>query len=279
MSAPVSLQVFAGFFMFALAYAPLERCFPIRKQNLFRAGWTTDVCYYVVGCFVGKLSDAMSAGAMFVVRDAADLDFGSGIAAQPGWIQFFEVLLLADCLAYLYHRYIHRNAYLWRLHRTHHSSQQLDWLANVRLHPIDKILGDCFQFVPIFCSGFANAPVLAYTIFLGFQGFLNHSNIKVSYGPLRWLIASPEFHHWHHSIDPKAHNMNFSSHLVIFDMVFGTFYLPPVRSMPEQYGLAETMPAGFWKQMIHPFRGEDRSNRPLPSGIQATESGARGGLQ
>jgi len=59
----------------------------------------------------------------------------------------------------------------------------MDWLANVRLHPIDKTLGDCFQFIPIFLLGISSAPILAYTILLGFQGFFNHSNIKVNFGP------------------------------------------------------------------------------------------------
>jgi sterol desaturase/sphingolipid hydroxylase (fatty acid hydroxylase superfamily) len=175
------------------------------------------------------------------------------VADQPGWVQFLEILVLADFLAYLYHRAIHKYAWLWRLHTIHHSSQRMDWLANVRLHPVDKILGDCFQFIPIFCLGFSGTPVLAYTIFLGFQGFFNHSNIKVDFGPLRWIIASPEFHHWHHCDDAKAHNKNFAPHLVIFDRLFGTAYFPPDRAMPANYGIPEPVPKEFWRQMIAPF--------------------------
>jgi sterol desaturase/sphingolipid hydroxylase (fatty acid hydroxylase superfamily) len=254
MSAPVSLEIFLGFLMFALVFAPLERRFPLRRQGAFRPGWRTDVAYYVAGCFVGRLSDTTSLGAMLLIRHATKLDFASVAATQPGWIQFLEILIIADFLAYLFHRALHRRACLWRLHRVHHSSQRMDWLANVRLHPIDKLLGDCFQFIPLFFLGFATAPLLAYTIFLGFQGFLNHSNIKLNYGPLRWLIASPEFHHWHHGSDPKAHDRNFSPHLVIFDLLFGTAYLPPDGSLPEEYGIPDAVPEGFLAQMIYPFR-------------------------
>ena len=131
----------------------------------------------------------------------------------------------------------------------------------MHLHPIDKALGDCFQFIPIFLIGFSDGAVLAYTICLGFQGFLNHSNIRVYYGPLRWVIASPQFHHWHHCDQPEAYNKNLSPHLVIFDLLFGTFYLPPDRSLPQNYGAGEPVPDGFWRQLVFPFEGLVRLGR------------------
>jgi sterol desaturase/sphingolipid hydroxylase (fatty acid hydroxylase superfamily) len=258
MSAPLSLQIFIGFFMFALVFMPLEHRFPQKGGGTFRAGWLIDVTYYVVGCFVGRVTDALSVGGMLLIRHAAGWKSAHMAAAQPGWLQFFEILLLADFLAYLFHRALHRNPYLWQLHKIHHSSERMDWLANVRLHPLDKVLGDCFQFIPIFLLGFGDGPMLAYTIFLGFQGFLNHSNVKLDYGPLRWVIASPQFHHWHHCNHPEAYDKNFSPHLVIFDLLFGTANIAPPRVLPDVYGVPETVPQGFLGQMVFPFRGGKR---------------------
>jgi sterol desaturase/sphingolipid hydroxylase (fatty acid hydroxylase superfamily) len=254
MSAPVTLQLFVGFLMFSVVFVPLERYFPLRQKRAFRSGWVTDVTYYAVGCFVANLSDATSRlGAMLFIRHGAGLNTGSMVANQAGWVQFMEILILTDFLAYVFHRALHENAYLWRLHRVHHTSTNMDWLANVRLHPIDKILGDCFQFIPIFCLGFADTPLLAYTIFLGFQSFLNHSNIKIDFGPLRWIIASPQFHHWHHDNDARSYTKNFAPHLVIFDVLFRTAYFPPGYSMPAKYGIPDPVPQGFWGQIIYPF--------------------------
>jgi len=253
--------------MFALVFVPLERWFPLRQSRTFRIGWETDVAFYAIGCFVAKISDATSMGAMLLIRRAMGLDFQSAMATQPGWMQFLEIVIITDFLAYLFHRALHQCAWLWRLHKVHHTSQRMDWLANVRLHPFDKMLGDCFQFIPIFCLGFSSAAVLTYTICLGFQGFLNHSNIKTDFGPLRWIIANPQFHHWHHHHDPKYQNKNFSPHLVIFDRLFGTAYLPPDRSVPETYGLHEGEPKGFWGQLTYPFR------RPRPTGRPADDLG------
>lgn len=218
-----------------------------------RSGWSTDVIYYAAGCLVGHLSDAVSLLAMLSIRHAVGIGSGHAIAMQPVWIQFFEALLVADLLAYCFHRALHRNDFLWCFHRVHHSSEKMDWLANVRLHPIDKLMGDCFQFIPILGIGFSDTALLAYTVFLGFQGFLNHSNVRLNYGPLRWVIASPQFHHWHHCKDSRAYNKNFAPHLVIFDLLFGTAYIPPPHLMPEEYGVDEAVPRGFLGQMVYPF--------------------------
>jgi sterol desaturase/sphingolipid hydroxylase (fatty acid hydroxylase superfamily) len=253
MSAPISLEIFVGFFMFAVVFAPLERFFPFRRQRALRRGWSIDVVYYVVGCFIGHVSDAISLGAMLLIRHGLGLKAGLA-ASQPGWLQFIELILTADFLAYWCHRSLHTFPILWRLHRVHHTSEHMDWLVNVRLHPLDKIIGDCCQFIPIFLLGFGNGPMLAYTIFLGFQGFLNHSNVRLNYGPLRWIVANPGFHHWHHCDDPKYYNKNFSPHLVIWDRVFGTAHIPPYSFKPPKYGLPDPIPEQFWTQLISPFR-------------------------
>jgi len=267
MSAPISLEIFAGFALFALVFAPLERWFPQHGQPLFRPGWSMDVVYYVVGCFVGRLSDAMSLGGALLIRHTAHALGPSVAARQPGWLQFLEILFVADFLAYIFHWALHTNPILWRLHRVHHTSEKMDWLANVRLHPVDKFLGDCFQFIPLFALGFSDAPMLAYTIFLGFQGFLNHSNIGLNIGPLRWIIATPEFHHWHHCKDPKYYNKNFAPHFIIWDLFFGTAYLSPTKARPDAYGVQERLPEDFVGQMLSPFV-PDATSPVLASGGQ-----------
>ena len=127
-------------------------------------------------------------------------------------------------------------------------------MSNVRVHPVDKILSDCLQAVPVFWLGFSTTPLLAFTIFLGVQGFLNHANLRAHYGPLRWIVVSPQFHHWHHSNDSNSHNKNFAPHLVLFDLLFGTARLPPSNAMPTTYGVTEQIPESFLKQLAHPFR-------------------------
>ena len=254
-STPIYLQIVIGFGLFAAIFVTLERKRPARQQSVFRRGWITDVKYFVLGCFAGQFSGAASMAIIVFVRHITGLEHYPQMAShQPGWLQFLEILLLFDFLGYVFHRAMHKYPWLWRFHRIHHSSQEMDWLVNVRLHPVDKILSDCVQLIPTLCLGFSTLPLLAFTILLGVQGFLNHSNLRANYGPLRWIVVSPQFHHWHHSNDLQAHDKNFAPHLVLFDLLFGTARLPPSNAMPASYGVTEDVPEGFFKQLIHPFR-------------------------
>lgn len=253
MSPSVSLQIFVGLPLIALVFSILEQCRPLARQRLFRQGWKADVAYYALGSVLGQFSTAGSLAAMLVLRHATGLDFGRLAASQPDWLQVMEIILISDFSGYLFHRLLHSSRWLWRFHRVHHSSRQMDWLAAARLHPVDKLLGDFVQLVPLLCLGFGDQPLVVYAGILGFQMFLNHANVRVDLGPLRWIVAGPDFHQWHHCENPAAYNRNFSPHLVIFDRLFGTAHIPPVRIRPWKYGVREKTPEGFWRQLAHPF--------------------------
>ena len=253
-STPVYLQITIGFFLFAAVFVTLERKIPLRRQKVLRRGWITDINYFVLGCFVGQFSGAISLAIIVFVCHMTGLRFPQLASRQPGWLQFLEILLLFDFFGYVFHRAMHKIPWLWRFHRIHHSSQEMDWLVNARVHPVDKVLSDCVQLVPTLCLGFSTLPLLAFTILLGIQGFLNHSNLRANYGPLRWIVASPQFHHWHHSTDTNSYDTNFAPHLVIFDLLFGTARLPSSNAMPAGYGVTDQVPDGFLRQLIHPFR-------------------------
>jgi sterol desaturase/sphingolipid hydroxylase (fatty acid hydroxylase superfamily) len=97
-------------------------------------------------------------------------------------------------------------------------------------------------------------PVLvAHFVFRRFQGLWVHSNVHMSLGPLRYVIASPEFHHWHHATDPAAFDTNFAGEVPLVDWLFGTLHLPPGQ-WPETYGIDEEAPGGYLAQLLWPFR-------------------------
>jgi len=254
MSPSISLQIFVGLPIIALIFRILERSRPLARQRLLRQGWKDDVAWYVLGCYLGQFSSAACLGAMLFLRHETGIDFGRLAEGQPGWLQVLEIVLISDLLGYLFHRLLHSNPWLWRFHKVHHTSNHMDWLAAARLHPVDKLLGDFVQFIPLLCLGFGDDPLLIYASILGFQMFLNHSNARINLGQLRWLIAGPDFHQWHHCVDPAAYNRNFAPHLVIVDRLFGTAHIPKERVRPWKYGVRENAPSGFWGQLLHPFQ-------------------------
>lgn len=254
LSTPVYLQIIIGFVLFATVFITLERKLPLRSQRIFRRGFATDVKYFILGCFAGQFSGTVSMTILLFVRHVTGFRCLQVASHQPGLLQFLEILLIFDFLGYVFHRALHQIPWLWRFHSIHHSPREMDWLVNARVHPVDKVLADCIQTIPTLCLGFSPVPLLVFTIFMGVQGFLNHSNLQTNYGPLRWLLVSPQFHHWHHCNDREAYDKNFAPHLVIFDLLFGTLRLPPSNAMPKSYGVTDRVPEGFLRQLIHPFR-------------------------
>jgi lathosterol oxidase len=67
-------------------------------------------------------------------------------------------------------------------------------------------------------------------------------------------VATPHFHHWHHSAEREAINKNYSVHTPLWDLLFGTYYLP--ERWPAAYGLCDgaSMPKGWLRQLLFPFR-------------------------
>jgi len=111
--------------------------------------------------------------------------------------------------------------------------------------------------------GFAEAPLVTYIAFVSIQAMFIHANVRFTFGPLRWVLATPQFHHWHHGADPESVNRNFAVHLPLLDRLFGTCYLPKDR-WPVSYGLADgtTVPPGYVRQLVDPFVSTRRVRRP-----------------
>lgn len=101
--------------------------------------------------------------------------------------------------------------------------------------------------------GFAKEAVDAYIVIVALHAVLNHANVGLRLGPLRWLIVTPDFHHWHHARDPEAIDRNDAAHFAFIDHLFGTA-VQSDRRWPERYGVhGDCVPDGFWRQTKCPF--------------------------
>ncbi len=90
-------------------------------------------------------------------------------------------------------------------------------------------------------------------MFITLQAIFVHANVRLRFGPMRWLIATPEFHHWHHAANPAAYNSNFAGEFPWIDLVFGTVYMP-TEKMPVAYGTDEPAPSIYLAQLAWPLR-------------------------
>jgi sterol desaturase/sphingolipid hydroxylase (fatty acid hydroxylase superfamily) len=131
----------------------------------------------------------------------------------------------------------------------------MDWLAAARLHPLDAVFTRAVTILPLYLLGFTRATFGAYLGFVALQAIFIHANVRFRFGPLRWITATPEFHHWHHALAPV--DKNFAGNLPLLDVVFGTHHLP--GAMPAAYGMGEPAPNGYVAQLTWPFVGSGQA--------------------
>ena len=73
------------------------------------------------------------------------------------------------------------------------------------------------------------------------------------FGPLRFVVASPAFHRWHHALDDDGIGRNFAAIFPFIDLAFGTFHLP--ESEPGRFGApGADVPDDFAGQLAWPLR-------------------------
>ena len=248
-------NVIYGLLVGALIFIPLERLFALRKnQRILRRGWRADILHFL---FTRTLSDVFTfiivGSLIFLIHWLISPEFQAEVASQNRLLQFAEAVLIANVGGYIGHRLSHEVPFLWRFHSVHHSISEMDWLAAARVHPLDQIVTKALTLVPLYILGFSKATFGAYIALATFHAVFIHANVRFKFGKLRWLIGSPQFHHWHHSADREAHNKNFAGELPLLDLIFGTYYLPGDR-MPERYGVSEPVPVNYLGQMAYPFR-------------------------
>jgi sterol desaturase/sphingolipid hydroxylase (fatty acid hydroxylase superfamily) len=237
----------------ALIFIPLERIFALHpEQKMWRTHWANDLVYLFlngipISLGLAALTAIMMAGIRIVVPDSVSAAVGS----QPIWLQAIEVIVVADVGFYLAHRAFHVVPVLWKFHAVHHSIEEMDWLAAHRVHPVDQILTKAASYLPVFALGFS-APAIAIFMFLyQWQSLLIHANVRVRFGPLKWILASPQFHHWHHANETGALNKNFAAQLPFLDALGGTLFLPD--RMPAAYGTDAPVPGLYHQQLAYPL--------------------------
>ncbi len=232
------------------------------SQKILRQGCFTDLCHAILTKLIGKyLVFLIGASFLFALLDQhLPLDGLRGvIRSQPIWVQAIQVLLLRDFIGYWTHRWMHEVPFLWRFHACHHSSEQLDPLATVRVHPVQMLFNGVIGGVLPFALGFSVGSVAIVFTVLAYWGYFGHANIAVppnSFAyhvlkPLRWVFVTPRFHHWHHSY--HVHDINYGVSFSFWDRLFGTAHLPDNHVWPERYGIPDPFPQTWPAQILHPL--------------------------
>jgi sterol desaturase/sphingolipid hydroxylase (fatty acid hydroxylase superfamily) len=239
-----------------LVFVFLEKLWPLRpEQPVFREAWQTDLQHFMVNhLLVGFVLLAVNALVHRGLGWAVHGGVQDAVRALPFWVALPLIVLVADLAQYTVHRAFHQIPALWRIHAVHHSVETMDWLAGSRLHLLDVIATRAAVLAPIVWLGFDKPVIDAYIVLAGVQAVFNHANVRWRFGPLRHVIVTPAFHHWHHAQDDEAIDRNYAAHLAFLDRCFGTAVRSD-RAWPRRYGVVgDDVPSGWWAQTLHPFR-------------------------
>jgi sterol desaturase/sphingolipid hydroxylase (fatty acid hydroxylase superfamily) len=259
---PTLTGLAVGFVVLLVLFRGIELLRPVsRRLPVLRRGFWTDLAYWIFTPLVTRAATRLSviivlipiAYAIYGRVDKDLIDHGFGPASRlPLWLQATAILVLSDFIGYWMHRWFHGGR-MWRFHAIHHSSIDLDWLSSVRLHPVNDALMRIATTIPVLALGFAPVSAASIVPVLIFMSIVVHANVDWDWGPLRSVLASPRFHRWHHTDETAARDKNFAGIFPVWDILFGTYYLPPDKR-PTTFGTSTPVPSSLLGQLMFPFR-------------------------
>ena len=156
---------------------------------------------------------------------------------MPVWIIWIATFILIDLVFYIYHRISHRVNFLWAIHMSHHSSEEMNFAVSFRqawFGPISKI--PFFMILPLI--GFDPTIIAVAGVVSTLWGIVGHTQIVGKLGPLEWIFNTPSHHRVHHGSNEEYIDKNYGNLLIIWDRMFGTF--EPERA-PVKYGLVNNV--------------------------------------
>ncbi|HKI33265.1 MAG TPA: sterol desaturase family protein [Gemmataceae bacterium] len=265
----------------AVAFGVLVRLMPCNPGMYWwkdLRGAAADVMYWLVVPLLSRLCRTLLliAGVVLLFR-GRDPDL-LPVRGLPLWQQCVAILLIQDVILYWVHRAFHTRP-AWGFHAVHHSPKVLDWTAAVRFHPVNNLLEFGLADVAVLLMSFSPQALLVLAPFNVVYSAMVHANLNWTFGPLRYVFASPVFHRWHHTTLAVGRDKNFASTFPFLDVIFGTFSMPP-GELPEQFGNDDPdYPEGFWGQLVRPFRKKERPVAALLTmGVLAGATLIGGGL-
>jgi len=144
---------------------------------------------------------------------------------MPAPVTWLILLLVYDVALYWIHRFLH-NGWLWPMHAVHHSDEDLHFLSWSRGHALEQSVIVSFVFLCSAWLGLSIEEVFLLAYVKGLHQHYVHANVDWDHGPLKKIIASPQYHRWHHADMKEAYDKNFASIFPFIDIIFGTYYHP-----------------------------------------------------
>lgn len=237
-----------------------------KKQSIFRKDFWLDAFYMFFNFYIFNLLlyAALSKLTVVALEDVLrPLGYGGGNLidfSNLHWgLQLLLFFLISDFVQWIVHNLMHRIPFLWQFHKVHHSVKEMGFAAHLRFHFVETFAYQSVKYISLSML-FGFELQLAFIVYSAtvLIGHLNHSNLKLDYGPLKYILNNPKMHIWHHSKKlPENHpkGINFGLSLSCWDYLFGTAHIPSDgRDIELGFPGDEQYPKSFLRQVIEPFK-------------------------
>lgn len=213
---------------------PAQREQPLRKVA-FNIAYMA--FFFFFANLLSPVLDPFTGPIIKALRVGIPIAFPDGLPGQL--LQVLAFYFVFDFFYYWLHRAQHAIPLLWAQHKLHHSDEALNVTTANRHHWLEVPLHGLAIWLPLGIL-FQQKPVTIawlWTLFL-LWGYFIHMNVRLPLGPLTPVIAGPQLHRIHHSLEPQHHDRNFAASFPLFDILFGT-YCPPRKDEFPATGLAD----------------------------------------
>ncbi|MBV1922842.1 MAG: sterol desaturase family protein [Flavobacteriaceae bacterium] len=263
---PWYTNYFWGLIVISVAVWILEMVMPWRKnQSIIRKDFWLDGFYMFFNFFIFAIIISgvyQILGILFNEIGVSKYAFAIiEINHWPMWAQLLVFFVIIDFVQWFTHVLLHRYDFLWRFHQVHHSVKEMGFAAHLRYHWMENIFYKPLKTIGVMILG-GFEPEQAYIVhfFAITIGHLNHANIKITWGPLKYIFNNSVMHLYHHvKALPKErfHGVNFGISLSLWDYIFKTNYIPEESGTVEiGFPGEETFPKGFFGQLVSGFRSK-----------------------
>lgn len=203
----------------------LEKRIPVdRAQPTFSPALWQDLTWFVADNVTFRMFGLpllLSGLDLVFTRYAQPLQLQSP-NAWPVWLRIPLWFLVVDFLYWASHLARHKIPFLWQFHAIHHSQTELNVFSDFRQHIVDRMIPPVFVFFGLRILGIDFPPAVYVTVALDWHSRIVHANLRTNFGPLKYVIVSPQFHRVHHSMEPHHRDVNIGAWFTIWDRIFGT---------------------------------------------------------
>ncbi|MFK7756226.1 MAG: sterol desaturase family protein [Flavobacteriales bacterium] len=242
----------------------LELLFPWRKeQSVFRRDFWLDTFYMFFNFFIFKLvffaglAAVSSSSFKAILGGSTEIISLFELNQLPYVAQVIIFFLVLDLVQWSVHNTLHRFEFLWRFHKVHHSVKEMGFAAHLRYHWMENVFYEPAKYLALLLiGGFEPSSVFVIYYINITIGHLNHANINLDYGPLKYILNNPRMHIWHHAkeLPDGTHGVNFGISLSLWDYLFGTAHIPESgRDIELGFENDEVYPQTFTGQLKTPF--------------------------